>query len=296
MTDTLLWSQMQDRIQTELAAFPGVAGFCLEDLATHDSIGLNADVLFPVASSIKIPVLLTLLDKAERDDIDLQRRIAVTQDMITPGSGVLAYLDGPLELSVLDIAQLMILVSDNTATNLCIDWAGMDDTNALMEALGLSQTRIRRKMQDQAAVARNDENISSPAEGVRLMRALQEGRPSRSVADQCMAILQKPNRGPIERAVPPGTPVANKPGGMERVRCDVGIVGLERHPYAVAVMTKFGLEHPYAQENRLVSIIRRVHEYMVAIDRSSRWGQGVPAALLDRGRQPVSIQTTEEKA
>ena len=281
MTNSLLWSQLRDRVQAELATFPGVAGFCLEDLTTHASIGLNADELFPVASSIKIPVLLTLLDKAERGNLDLQRRIAIAADMITPGSGVLAYLDGPLELSVLDIAQLMIMVSDNTATNLCIDWAGMDDTNALMESLGLSQTRIQRKMQDHAAVARNDENVSSPAEGVRLMRALQEGRPSRSVADQCMAILQKPNRGPIERAILPGTPVANKPGGMERVRCDVGIVWLERHPYAVALMTKFGLEHPYTQESRLISTIRLVHEYMVAIDRSSQMGQGIPATLLD---------------
>ncbi len=282
MTHSLLWSQLRDRVQAELATFPGVAGFCLEDLTTHASIGLNADELFPVASSIKIPVLLTLLDKAERDDLDLQRRIAIAADMITPGSGVLAYLDGPLELSVLDIAQLMIMVSDNTATNLCIDWAGMEDTNALMESLGLSRTRIRRKMQDHAAVARNEENVSSPAEGVRLMCALHAGRPSRVVADQCLAILRKPNRGPLERAMLPGTSVANKPGGMERVRCDVGVVGLERHPYALAIMTKFGLEHPYSQENRLVATIRLVHEYMVAIDRSSQWGQGIPATLLDR--------------
>jgi beta-lactamase class A len=282
MTQSLLWSQLQDRVQAALATFPGVAGFCLEDLNTHDSVSVNADEIFPVASSIKIPVLLTLLHKAARQDLDLQERVALTPSMITPGSGVLAYLDGPLDLSVLDIAQLMIMVSDNTATNLCIDWAGMDDTNALMDSLGLGQTRVRRKMQDHESVARNEENVSTPNEGVRLMHALYEGQPSRSVADHCLAILKKPNRGPIERAIPEGTPVANKPGGMERVRCDVGIVCLDRHPYALAVMTKFGLEHPLDQENRLISAIRLVHEYMVAIDRSSAMGQGIPAALLDK--------------
>ena len=281
MTQSLLWSQLQDRVQAALATFPGVAGFCLEDLNTHDSIGLNGDEVFPVASTIKIPVLLTLLHKSEQKELDLQERVTLTPSMITPGSGVLAYLDGPLDLSVLDIAQLMIMVSDNTATNLCIDWAGMEDTNALMDSLGLGQTRVRRKMQDHESVARNEENVSTPNEGVRLMRALYEGRPSASVADHCLAILKKPNRGPIERAIPVGTPVANKPGGMERVRCDVGIVCLDRHPYALAVMTKFGLEDPLDQENRLISAILLVHEYMVAIDRSSLLGQGIPAALLD---------------
>ena len=279
--DALLWSQLQDRVQEELADCPGVAGFCLQDLASQTTMGWHEEEMFPVASTIKIPILVTLLARAEKGEVDLQERIALTPDMLVPGSGVLTYLEGPLDLSVLDIAQLMIMVSDNTATNLCIDWAGMDATNKLMDSLGLSQTRIRRKMQDHESVARNLENISTPTDAVRLMQALYEGRPSSGVAEQALAILKKPNRGPIERAMEPGVAVSNKPGGMERVRCDAGIVWLQRHPYALAVMSKFGMEHPYRQENRLVAVVQLIHEYMVAIDRSSGWGQGIPASLLD---------------
>ncbi len=281
MSNALLWSQLQDRVQDELATFPGVAGFCLQDLATRDTMGWHDQEGFPVASTIKIPVLVTLLARAEKGEIDLQERIDLTPDMMTPGSGVLTYLEGPLALSVLDIAQLMILVSDNTATNLCIDWAGMEATNELMTALGLSSTRLRRKMQDQEAVARNAENVSTPADAVCLMRALYEGQPSPGVAEQCLAILRKPNRGPIERAMGPGVAVSNKPGGMDRVRCDAGIVWLPRHPYALAVMSKFGMEHPYRQENRIVAVVQLIHDYMVTIDRSSSWGQGIPSSLLD---------------
>ncbi len=281
MTNALLWSQLQDRVRDGLADLPGVAGFCLQDLATRDTMGWHEQEVFPVASTIKIPILVTLLDRAEKGELDLQERIALTPEVLVPGSGVLTYLEGPLDLSVLDIAQLMIMVSDNTATNLCIDWAGMDATNALMGSLGLSQTRIRRKMQDHESVARNEENVSTPAEAVGLMRALYEGRPSSAVAEQALAILKKPNRGPIERAMEAGVAVSNKPGGMERVRCDAGIVWLQRHPYALALMSKFGMENPYRQENRLVAAVQLIHEYMVAIDRSSALGQGIPASLLD---------------
>ena len=281
MTNALLWSQLQDRVRDGLADLPGVAGFCLQDLATRDTMGWHEQEVFPVASTIKIPILVTLLDRAEKGELDLQERIALTPEVLVPGSGVLTYLEGPLDLSVLDIAQLMIMVSDNTATNLCIDWAGMDATNVLMGSLGLSQTRIRRKMQDHESVARNEENVSTPAEAVGLMRALYEGRPSSAVAEQALAILKKPNRGPIERAMEAGVAVSNKPGGMERVRCDAGIVWLQRHPYALAIMSKFGMENPYRQENRLVAAVQLIHEYMVAIDRSSALGQGIPASLLD---------------
>ncbi len=281
MTNALLWSQLQDRVRDGLADLPGVAGFCLQDLATRDTMGWHEQEVFPVASTIKIPILVTLLDRAEKGELDLQERIALTPEVLVPGSGVLTYLEGPLDLSVLDIAQLMIMVSDNTATNLCIDWAGMDATNALMGSLGLSQTRIRRKMQDHESVARNEENVSTPAEAVGLMRALYEGRPSSAVAEQALAILKKPNRGPIERAMEAGVAVSNKPGGMERVRCDAGIVWLQRHPYALALMSKFGMENPYRQENRLVAAVQLIHEYMVAIDCSSALGQGIPASLLD---------------
>ena len=281
MTNALLWSQLQDRVRDGLADLPGVAGFCLQDLATRDTMGWHEQEVFPVASTIKIPILVTLLDRAEKGELDLQERIALTPEVLVPGSGVLTYLEGPLDLSVLDIAQLMIMVSDNTATNLCIDWAGMDATNALMGSLGLSQTRIRRKMQDHESVARNEENVSTPADAVGLMRDLYEGRPSSAVAEQALAILKKPNRGPIERAMEAGVAVSNKPGGMERVRCDAGIVWLQRHPYALAIMSKFGMENPYRQENRLVAAVQLIHEYMVAIDRSSALGQGIPASLLD---------------
>ena len=281
LNDAGLWSQLKDKVQAEIDKYQGVVGFCLEDLSSGDTIVLNGGEQFPIASTIKIPILLTLLHREAKGEIDLQERVAVTGDMLVPGSGVLTYLEGPLELSMLDIAQLMIMVSDNTATNLCIDWATMEATNQLMSSLGLEKTRIRRKMQDHESVARNEENMSTPSEGVKLMRALYAEQPEPKVAQRCLSILRKPNRGPIERAMLPGVEVSNKPGGMERVRCDLGIVWLARHPYALAIMAKYAIGQPFNLENGIVDIVRLVHGYMEALDLSSRWGQGIPAAVLN---------------
>ena len=138
MTDTSFWQRLETQVNGLCNAFPGVMGVCIKELTQENSLHVRSDELFPTASTIKIHVLTQLLTRAERGELDLSQKIRVTPEMLTPGSGVLTYLDGTVELSVLDLANLMIIVSDNTTTNLCIDMAGMDETNALLRDLGLT--------------------------------------------------------------------------------------------------------------------------------------------------------------
>jgi beta-lactamase class A len=225
---------------------------------------------------IKIHVLTQLLLRAERGEFDLNQMVRLLPEMATPGSGVLTYLEGPVELSALDIAILMIIISDNTATNLCIDWAGVEETNTLLREMGLTETTLRRKMQDREAIARNRENVSTPDECVAMLELLYQGQPTPGVAEQCLAILKKQKSAPLfNRAIPAGIPLANKPGGMERVRCDAGIVYLERRPYALAVMTKFAICEPPEQERLVIDVARTVHETMAMLDSTSEYGQGI---------------------
>src|SRR5690606_26846556 len=100
--------------------------------------------------------------------------------------------------------------------------AGMDATNALLDALGLVKTRLRRAMMDQLAAVRELENVSTPVELVELMRRLYSGEPDTQVAAQAIEILKKPKNGILNQAVPAHVPVANKPGWVEGARCDAG--------------------------------------------------------------------------
>jgi beta-lactamase class A len=275
MSSAWLWRRLEDDLGRRVAQFPGVAGLCVKDLRTGHTIAIRGDEEFPTASTIKIHVLTQLLLRAELGEVDLSRMITLTPEMQVPGSGVLTYLDGPVTLSLLNVAILMIIVSDNTATNVCIDLADIDATNALLRRLGLTRTSLRRKMQDRAAIARNDENTATPVECVGMLELLYTGKPTPTVAAQALTILKKPKRGPFNLAIPATIPLANKAGGMERVRCDAGIVYLPRRPYAMAVMTKFGLQEPEDQERFVTDAARSIQDTMVALDTSSDFGQGI---------------------
>jgi len=274
MSSAALWRRLERDLTRRVDEFPGVAGIYVKDLVAGTGVGANADELFPTASTIKIHVLTRLLQRAERGEINLSERIRLTPEIRVPGSGVLTYLEGEVDLSLLDVAILMITVSDNTATNLCIDRAGIDGTNQLLRELGLTRTLLRRKMQDHAAIARGDENVATPAECVTMLECLHSGKPTPWIAERVTSILRKWKQGSLNRALPATVPVANKPGGMERVRCDAGIVYLPRRPYAVAIMTKFGICDAAKQEWFIVEAAQFVHETMATLDGSSDHGQG----------------------
>ncbi len=276
---TSFWQLLEAKVGTLCSTFPGVMGVFVKELEGPHSLAVLGDEVFPMASTIKIHVLTRLLLRAERGELDLDQKIAITPEILARGSGVLAHLDGEVELSLLDLANLMIIVSDNTATNFCIDLAGMAETNAMLRDLGLTQTMLRRKMEDQASVARNEENVATPAECVAMLEHLYRGKPTPGVAERCLTILKKPNRGPIQRGLPDEV-VASKPGGMTRVRCDAGIVFLPRRPYALAVMTKYGLGNPLDAEYAVIEVVRTVHETMAALDDSSLFGQGISPLFL----------------
>ena len=270
-----LWERLEKRLHRRIDDFAGVAAVSVLDLERGDRLSIRGDEVFPTASSIKIHILTQLLIRAERGEVDLGDRVRITPEMYGRGSGVIHYMEDGPELSVLDIAILMIIVSDNTSTNMCIDWAGMEATNALLEDMGLSETRLRRKMMDSEAIDRGEENVSTPDELVAMMEMLYRGKPSPKVAEQVLGILGKPKSTPLNRAIPSNLAVANKSGGMERVRCDVGIVFLRNRPYAISVMTKFGLVSTTHSEAFIVDVAQDVHQTMVALASTNDYGLGV---------------------
>lgn len=271
----LLWQRLHAQLESQIAAFPGVAGISVQTLTGDLALHVQGDEIFPTASTIKVHILTRLLARAEAGEIDLQQQIPVDLTQTVLGSGVLAYLDGPVALSLLDLATLMIIVSDNTATNICIDHAGLAETNQLLQELGLRQTQLRRKMMDHLAAVREEENVSTPAELVQIFLHLHQGRPSPWVAQQALAILRKPKHGFLGRALPPGTELANKPGYVEGARCDAGIVTLPRRSYAIAMMSKYAQCNDLAHEQFLITLARTVHQTLAVLDTSNQFGRTV---------------------
>jgi len=273
----LLWQRLAEQLQEKVAHFPGVAGIALQEIHEGFTVDINADEIFPTASTIKIHVLMKLLQRAEAGEIDLSERITPDPTMHALGSGVIAHLEGPLTLTLRDMATLMMIASDNTATNICIDYAGIDGTNALIQEMGLQKTMLRRKMMDTAATMQEQENVATPAELIALLALLHEGQPTVAVAAQTLAIMKKHNSGFIDRAVPATIAVANKPGWIDAVMCDAALIYLPRRPYLLAVMTTYALCTAAEQEYFIVDVSKTVYETMQMLDTSSRYGRVIYA-------------------
>lgn len=223
--------------------FDGVYGAQVIDLTDGVTIGVNAGLVLPQGSAIKIPILLELFRRADERPGLLAQRRPVTDAVRTGGSGVIQWFgNGTSELALEDLAVLMIVLSDNTATNMLIDELGMDAVNRNMERLGMPNTRLRRKMIRPDASARGEENTSTPAEAAAFMARLARCELPVSAAScrRMREILEIPKGGPVRAPVPSAIPIAFKPGGIEGVTTVWALVNLPGRPYALAVMTTYG--------------------------------------------------------
>ena len=144
-------------INSYVENFNGVAGVSIKDLTNGWYYGINDELIFPTASSIKIPILLKLIESSEASKLDLLKNIEITEEMKSRGSGVIHKMNGTINLTIENLAILMINLSDNTATNLCIDIAGQDEVNKMLEDYEFKSMRLSRKMQDYNAIKKGKE-------------------------------------------------------------------------------------------------------------------------------------------
>lgn len=270
----MLRRKLQREIEHISERHDGVLGVAIKDLTSGEEILLNEKLTFPTGSSIKIPVLVELYRQVGEGKYKHTDQRPVTHREKVGGSGVLQnFSDAGSSLSLADLGVLMIVLSDNTATNMLIDQVGMENVNRMLDAHGLPAIRLRRKMIDQAASARGDENTATPAEAMLLMEKLYRAEiGGAAVSEQVIRTLKMRKSSPIPRLLPASVEIANKPGGIEGVACDWAVVYVPRRPYAIAVMTNYngnGADEAIAQISKLV------YDYFARLSRSTPYGARV---------------------
>jgi beta-lactamase class A len=167
----------------------------------------------------------------------------------------------------------MVAVSDNSATNVLIDRVGMENVNALMDSLGLAHTRLRRKMMDLKAAGEGRENISTPAEMMTLLDDLYRGKVlNQQMTTDFFKMLSTHKDSFIPRDLPEGLKIANKPGELEGVRNDSGVVFVENRPYVVCVMTTY-LRHERDGEQAINRISAAAYSMFDRMARASEYGR-----------------------
>src|SRR5580698_8544037 len=238
---TVLWMKLEKSISEIDRGLDGVMGVAVIDLTDGHKYLLHANDVFPQASSIKICVLAELYRQVQQGKLKLTDLYNVNAADLVQDSDIMNGLTpGVTQITLRDLATMMVAVSDNAATNVLIDHVGMQNVNAMLDTLGLTHTRLRRKMMDLEAAKQGRENISTPREMMTLLDAIYHGKVlNKESTDDFFKVLSTNKDSFIPRELPPNLKIANKPGELEAVRNDSGIVFVEGRPYVICVMTSF---------------------------------------------------------
>jgi beta-lactamase class A len=269
-------AELRGRTAAQLDAIAGglngVMGYVVVDLESGERFDRLPDEIFPLASTIKLAVLYELFKQADEGRLKLDEVRPLERRHVVGGSGVLTQLSAPA-MPLRDYAILMVVLSDNTATNLLIDAVGMANVTRRMGALGLKTLQLRRRMIDAEAARRGDENVGTPADLARLLTAIyrSEGL-TKGSSEAIIGILRRPKTSALRDGVPAGVPVANKTGTLEGVAADAGIVYLADRPYVFVATTTF-LQSNAAGVAAIRAASQAAFEYFNRIAKSSEYGR-----------------------
>jgi len=280
--EQVLWQKLEATINGVDRNLDGVLGVAILDLTTGQKYFLHADEVLPTASSIKIAILAELYRQAQQGKIKLGDLYTLQSSDLVGGSGIAGALTpGVTRLTIRDVAALMISVSDNSATNIIIDRVGMENVNTLLDSLGLTHMRLRRKMMDVKAAAEGRENIATPREMAQLLEDLYRGKVlNKQMTENFFALLSVHKESYIPRELPEDLRIANKPGELEGVRNDSGIVFTGNRPFVISVMTTY-LRREKDGGDAIIRIATAAYQMFDRLSRSSQYGRVV--SLHDTG-------------
>jgi beta-lactamase class A len=269
---TELRHKLESQLERVASGLDGVMGYVIVDLTTGARIERMPGAVFATASTIKLAILYEMFKQAEAGTLRLDEPRPLPRALAVGGSGVLFHLSAP-SMPLRDYATLMVILSDNSATNVLIDAVGMDRVNGRMASLGLPGTKLRRRMMDSDAARRGNENVSTPDEIAKLLAIMYRGdglTPQHK--DELIGILSKPKSTPIHRGIAPGVRVASKSGSLEGIQADAGIVYLSGRPYVICVMTGY-LKNAAAGEAAIAAASEAAFAYFNRLAVSSEFGR-----------------------
>jgi len=272
----VLWQKLEAKIEQIDGNLDGVMGVAIEDLKTGGHYFLREEEVFAQASSIKIAVLASLYLQAQQGKLKLTDLYTVQSSDLVADSDIMNGLTpGVTRVTLRDLATMMVAVSDNSATNVLIDRLGIENVNAMLESLDLKHTRLRRKMMDLHAAREGRENISTPREMMTLLDAIYHGKLlNKESTEGFFKLLSTNKKSFIPRDLPPELKIANKPGELEAVRNDSGIVFVEGRPYVICVMTAF-LRNEREGEEAITKVSLETWRMFDRLSRATEYGRVV---------------------
>ena len=268
-------SSLEERLAPLAKAHKGQVAIAVKHLDTGESYFLNADAPRPTASLIKLAVMVEVYLQAHEGKVKLSDTVTLDKADMVPGSGVLTQHFSPgATFSLRDAVRLMIVYSDNTATNLVLDQVGIRPVNQRMAALKLPHTRINAKVYRGSTTSVDPERTktfglgsTTARESVALLELLHRGQVAGP--DSCKAMLEHlkkcDDKEKFPRFLPPGVVVAHKTGSVSDSRNDAGILTFKQGPVALCVLTTKNEDQTWVADNAgnvlCGKVAKEVYEY-----------------------------------
>jgi beta-lactamase class A len=272
----VLWQKLQEDLRSVDQDLDGIMGLAVKDLTSGETFFIHPDEIMPQASSIKIAVLAALYLQAQQGKLKLTDEYVVNQADLVTGSDILQGLTpGVTRLTLRDLATMMVAVSDNSATNVLIGRIGMESVNAMLEGQGLHATRLRRQMMDLKAAGEGRENVSTPREMMTLLEKIYRGKLlNKEMTADFIKILSTHKESSLLQGLPDDAVAASKPGELEAVRNDSGIIFVKNRPYILCVMTTY-LRDEKDGSAAIRKIASLTYSYFDRLARASEYGRVV---------------------
>ena len=196
----------REKIEALCAAFDGECGVFVAAPFAGEVFTLNADRKFSAASTIKIPLLALLFKDAEEGRLDLDALTSLGEEGAVRGSGIVKFLAPDLQLSLYDYATLMMIVSDNTATNRVIDAVGIERANDFFAKNGWSDTHLYKKLfvpTPDGSKGTASTNTTSPRDLGDMMLKMHDGTlVSAGVSSKMLSVMACQQLGKLDKALP----------------------------------------------------------------------------------------------
>ena len=278
---TLPAQQLSDAIRVRFATFPGTVSLYAKNLDTGEAVGIRESEPVRTASTIKLPILCAVFDAIARGQGKWTEPLTVAAAEKVTGSGIIgSEISDGVRLPLRDVAHLMIVLSDNTATNMILERFTADAVNAYLDRIGIRTTRSLRKIRGDAndlklpagwsAAGKLPENqkygigVSTPREMVAILEKLERGEiVSADASREILAILKRCQDSTGIRRRLGDVPIANKTGALDALRSDVGIVYSKGGRIAMAITVEGIPQVDYSPDNPGVLLIADLAKMLV---------------------------------
>ncbi len=280
------WRVLSLKLRSAAENFRGTAGILIKDLEYGFEFRHNEDELFASASLAKVPIMVAAFKASNEGLLDLDKEMALTRRDVLPGSGNLRFMSPGTEFTLRELVDLMVSISDNTATNMVTRAVGMDYINRAIAEIGMENSILSRRVADYDARSRGLENYTTAREMSVIFEDMYRGTlVNQDVSAKSLRYLfDQRSRDRIPGRLPGDVPVAHKTG-LERGVChDAGIVFDPRGHYLIAVLTRHSNPNSVPSKNFIADISLMVYE-------RHNMGAGGEAAL--RGSRRVTLSPEE---